>query len=77
MLALTMIRLHLGQALYKIELFDHGRLRWVLVIAVLLAILSGFVAGLACHCVNVGLSVSSGVSAWISDVECLLVGQYR
>ena len=46
-----------------VEIFDRGRARWVLVIAVLLALLSGFVTGLGCHSVNVGLAVSSGVSA--------------
>jgi hypothetical protein len=66
-----------GRALYMVELFDRGRARWVLVIAVLLALLSGFVAGLTCHSVNVGLAVSSGVSAWISCAEFLLVWQYR
>ena len=65
------------RALYMVEVFDRGRARWVVVIAVLLALLSGFIAGIACRSVNVGLAVSSGVSAWLSCVEALLVWQYR
>ena len=60
-----------------VELFDRGRARLVLVIAVLAALLSGLVVGLACHSVEVGLAVCGGVSAWISCVEFLLVWQYR
>lgn len=60
-----------------VELFDRGRARWVLVMAVMLALVSGFIAGLACHSFNVGLAVGSGVSAWISCAEFLLVWQYR
>ena len=60
-----------------VELFDRGRARLVLVIAVLAALLSGLVIGLVCHSVEVGLAVSGGVSAWISCVEFLLVWQYR
>jgi H+/Cl- antiporter ClcA len=57
-----------------VEIFDRGTACWVLVIAVLLALLSGFVAGTACPSVHVGLAVSSGVSAWLSCVEALLFG---
>lgn len=60
-----------------VEIFDRGRAGLVLVIAVLAALLSGLVAGLACHSVEVGLAVSGSVSAWISCVEFLLVWQYR
>ena len=60
-----------------VELFDRGRARLVLVTAVLAALLSGLVVGLACHSVEVGLAVCGGVSAWISCVEFLLVWQYR
>lgn len=60
-----------------VELFDRGRARFVLAIAVLVALLSGFVVGLACHSVEVGLAVSGCVSAWISCVEFLLVWQCR
>jgi hypothetical protein len=64
------------RALYMVEVFDRGRACWVVVIAVLLAHLSGFIAGIACRSANVGLAVSSSVSAWLSWVEALFVWQY-
>ena len=65
------------RALYMAELFDHSRARLVLIIMVLAAILSGLVAGLTCHSVEVGLGVSGSVSACISSVELLLIRKYH
>ena len=72
-----MTPLRTPRALYMAEAFDRDRACWIVGIAVLLALLSGFIAGIACRSVNVGLAVSSGVSAWLSCVEALLVWQYR
>ena len=60
-----------------VELFDRGRARLMLVMAVLMALLSRLIVGLAFHSVKIGMAVSGDVSASISCMEFLLVWQYR
>ena len=65
-----------NKALYLTETFDRGRSHLVLTIAVLMVLVSGLAAGIACHSVGIGLAVSGTLSAWLSYVEFLLLKQY-
>ena len=60
-----------------VEVFDSSKGFVMLAIAVIAAMLSGFVVGIANQSVGAGLAVCGALSAWISCAEFLLLWQYN